>query len=39
MYVFKLHAVLREILCGIAKSITGYATICSAIRKQNISLE
>jgi hypothetical protein len=33
MYVFKLHAVLRESLCGIAQSITGYVTVCSAVRE------
>jgi hypothetical protein len=33
MYMFKLHAVLREYLCGIGQLITGYVTICSAVRE------
>jgi hypothetical protein len=33
MYVFNLHAVLRESLCGIAQLITGYVNVCSIVRE------
>jgi hypothetical protein len=33
MYLFKLHAILRENLCGIAQLITGYVTVCSVVRE------
>jgi hypothetical protein len=33
MYVFKLHAVLRESLCGIAQLTIGHVIVCSAVRE------
>jgi hypothetical protein len=39
MYMFKLHAVLRESLCGITQLIIGYVTIGSVVRERKHSLE
>jgi hypothetical protein len=39
MYMFKLHVVSRENLCGIAQLNIGYVTVCSAVREKKCSLE